>query len=75
MNLIYSWLKEYVDVDLPIADLAHALTMLGMEVENVRLVGLPEPLEKQAGITFHGLAWDPKKFVVARVGLGNEPAL
>jgi phenylalanyl-tRNA synthetase beta chain len=67
MELVYSWLKEYVDVDLPIVDLAHALTMLGMEVENVRLVGLPQPEGENTGITFHGLAWDPEKFVVARV--------
>ncbi len=67
MELVYSWLKEFVDVNLPIVDLANALTMLGMEVENVRLVGLPEPEGKNTGITFHGLAWDPKKFVVARV--------
>ena len=67
MELVYSWLKEYVDVDLPIVDLAHALTMLGMEVENIRLVGLPEPEGENTGITFHGLAWDPEKFVVARV--------
>ncbi len=67
MELVYSWLKEYVDVGLPIVDLAHALTMLGMEVENVRLVGLPKPEGDNTGITFHGLAWDPEKFVVARV--------
>jgi len=67
MELVYSWLKEYVDVDLPIVDLAHALTMLGMEVENIRLVGLPEPESENIGITFQGLAWDPEKFVVARV--------
>ena len=67
MELVYSWLKEYVDVNLPIVDLAHSLTMLGMEVENVRLVGLPKPEGKNTGITFHGLAWDPEKFVVARV--------
>jgi phenylalanyl-tRNA synthetase beta chain len=67
MEIVYSWLKEYVDIDLPIVDLAHSLTMLGMEVENVRLVGLPKPDQKNTGITFHGLDWNPEKFVVARV--------
>ncbi|MDO9545186.1 MAG: phenylalanine--tRNA ligase subunit beta [Pelolinea sp.] len=67
MELVYSWLKEYVDVDLPIVDLAHALTMLGMEVENVRLLGYPKPDGGNTGISFHGLEWDPEKFVVARV--------
>ena len=41
--------------------------MLGMEVEDVRLVGLAKPEDKNAGITFHGLEWDKDKFVVARV--------
>jgi phenylalanyl-tRNA synthetase beta chain len=66
MELVYSWLKEYVEIDKPLTEIGHALTMLGTEVEDVRLVGLPEPAEHQ-GITFHGLAWDREKIVVARV--------
>jgi len=66
MELVYSWLKEYVNIDKPLTVIGHALTMLGTEVEDVRLVGLPEPAEHQ-GITFHGLAWDREKIVVARV--------
>ena len=67
MELVYSWLKEYVDIDVSLTALGNALTMLGMEVEDVRLVGLPKPEDKTAGITFHGLEWDREKFVVARV--------
>ena len=67
MELVHSWLKEYVDVDISLVELGNALTMLGMEVEKVRLVGLPEPQAENAGITFHGLAWDPEKIIVARV--------
>jgi len=67
MNLVYSWLKDYVDIDLSITELANALTMLGLEVENVRLVGLPEPEGDTTGVTFHGLTWDKEKIVVARV--------
>lgn len=67
MELVYSWLKDYVDVDLSLVELGNALTMLGMEVEEVRLVGLPKPQEGKAGITFHGLAWEPDKIVVGRV--------
>jgi len=66
MELVYSWLKEYVNIDKPLTEIANALTMLGTEVEDVRLVGLPEPAEHQ-GITFHGLEWDREKIVVARV--------
>jgi phenylalanyl-tRNA synthetase beta chain len=67
MELVYSWLKEYVDIDVSLTTLGNAMTMLGMEVEDVRLVGLPKPEDKTAGITFHGLEWDREKFVVARV--------
>ena len=40
MELVYSWLKEYVDVDLPIVDLAHALTMT-----------MAAPMAKRAGMS------------------------
>jgi len=91
MELVYSWLKEYVELDQPLTaptvtsagglpssgvsahspsnalpSIGNALTMLGMEVEDVRLVGLAEPAEHH-GITFHGLEWARDKFVVARV--------
>jgi phenylalanyl-tRNA synthetase beta chain len=67
MNLVLSWLKDYVDIDLSITELAHALTMLGLEVENVRLVGLPEPEGDTTGVTFQGLPWNKEKFIVAQV--------
>ncbi len=67
MELVLSWLKEYVEVDIPLPDLAHALTMLGLEVEDVRLIGLPMPEGETKGFTFHGLEWDREKFVVARI--------
>jgi phenylalanyl-tRNA synthetase beta chain len=67
MELVLSWLKEYVEVDIPLPDLAQALTMLGLEVEDIRLIGLPKPQGDTKGFTFHGLEWDPQKFVVAQV--------
>ena len=39
MKVPLSWLREFVDVDLPVSDLAHRLTMAGLEVEDVHLVG------------------------------------
>jgi len=67
MQLVLSWLKEYVDVNMPLPDLAHALTMLGLEVEDIRLVGLPKPQGDSRGFSLHGLEWDAEKFVVARI--------
>ncbi len=47
-----SWLKEYVPVDIPTAELAHRLTMAGVEV---------------GGIKETGAEWDPGKVVVGEV--------
>ncbi len=39
MLIPISWLKRYVPVDMPAQDLAHRLTMAGLEVDEVREVG------------------------------------
>ena len=39
MRVPLSWLKEYVPVTMPVADLAHRLTMAGIEVGAVEQVG------------------------------------
>src|SRR5512141_6705 len=66
MRVPISWLKDFVDIDLPIPELAHLMTMAGLEVEEVRYVGLPMSTEgTDAKVT--GLQWDPEKLVVASV--------
>jgi len=39
MKVPLSWLREYVNVDLPPAELAHRLTMAGVEVGEVTSIG------------------------------------
>jgi len=39
MKVPLSWLKQYVDVNLPAQDLAHRLTMAGIEVGEVEVIG------------------------------------
>jgi len=39
MKLPLSWLKQYIDVDLPAQELAHRLTMAGIEVGEVDVIG------------------------------------
>ena len=39
MKIPLSWLREYVDIDLPPRDLAHRLTMSGNEVGEVEVIG------------------------------------
>ena len=39
MKLSINWLKDYVDVDMPTDELAHVLTMTGLEVEGIEPLG------------------------------------
>ncbi len=43
MKIPLSWIKDFVDIDLPIPELCHQLTMAGLEVEEIPSVGLPMP--------------------------------
>ncbi|MGD8622254.1 MAG: hypothetical protein PVH60_09885, partial [Anaerolineales bacterium] len=69
MKVPISWLTDYVDIDLSITDLAHRLTLAGLEVEEIRFVGLPLPEEigQDAQTYITGLAWDPDKIVVGEI--------
>lgn len=76
MKVPISWLKEYVDIDIPIEELAHKLTMAGLEVEEITYIGLPMPngpLEGRSGghtrpeTKISGLEWAPDKIVTAAV--------
>ncbi len=67
MKLPLSWLKEYVDIDLSLEQLARLLTMAGLEVEEITLVGLPMPPEEHLQFKYTGLTWEKDKFVVAQV--------
>ena len=51
MKVPISWLKDFVDIDLPIEELVHRMTLAGLEVEQVRYVGLPLPEGKFEGHT------------------------
>ena len=35
MKISYNWLKEYIDFDIPPAELGDILTMIGLEVEGI----------------------------------------
>lgn len=76
MKVPISWLKDFVEITVPLEELARRLTMAGLEVEEIRYVGLPLPgsskgigsgghLEPETKIS--GIEWDPKKIVVAQL--------
>ena len=67
MKAPISWLKDFVEIDLPVAHLAHLLTMAGMEVEEIRIIGLPLPEPGSTTARVTGLSWDREKIVAAEV--------
>lgn len=68
MKAPLSWIKDYVALDdLNIEEIADKLTMLGLEVEGMLLVGLSKPALEKHQFKYEGLSWAPDKFVVAEV--------
>ena len=37
-----SWLRDYVDIDIPAEALAERLTLAGLEVAHIHYIGLPQ---------------------------------
>jgi phenylalanyl-tRNA synthetase beta chain len=75
MKVPLSWVRDFVDIDVPILELAHRLTLAGLEVTGIRSVGLEFPTRvsenedaghgAQAMVT--GLAWAKDKIVVGEI--------
>jgi len=67
MKLVLSWLKEFVDIDCSLEELARTMTMIGLEVEEIQLIGLPRPRVEHLENVYTGLEWEKDKVVVAEV--------
>jgi phenylalanyl-tRNA synthetase beta chain len=67
MKVPLSWLREYVDITLPVAQLVERLTTAGLEVSGVRPVGLPAPEGVRVKPEDVGPVWDRDKIMVAEV--------
>lgn len=71
MKVPVSWIKDFVDITLPLEDLSHRLTMAGLEVEEILFVGLPMPANVTGGnlreVKMSGISWDREKIVVAEI--------
>ncbi len=65
MKVPLSWLREYVDVTLPIGELARRLTLAGLEVGGARAFGLPMP--EGLKVEEPGPIWAKDKVVTAQV--------
>ena len=67
MKVPLSWLKDFVDIDISVAELAGLITMAGMEVEAIQIVGLPMPKVGSVDAALSGLEWDREKIVVGSI--------
>src|SRR5687767_66339 len=59
-----SWLKEYVDIDIPAELLAERLTVAGLEVAHITYLGVPQQVVKGVKwpVSDH-LVWDRDKLL------------
>ncbi len=76
MKVPLSWVKDFVDIDLPVEELAKLLTLAGLEVEELIFVGLPLPEgkievhasgEQRQETKISGLEWEREKIVVGSI--------
>ncbi len=77
MKAPISWIKDFVDIDIPVEELAERLTMTGLEVDGIQMVGLAAAYASPVGVhgsgsaegsAVSGLAWEPDKLVVGAGG-------
>jgi phenylalanyl-tRNA synthetase beta chain len=67
MKVPLKWLAEYVPLTVPVAELVERLTLAGLEVSGVRLIGVPVPEGLRVKSSEAGPVWPPDKIVMARV--------
>lgn len=67
MKLPLSWLKEYVELIISVPDLIEKLTISGLEVISIKLVGVPAPEGLRCKIDEPGPVWAKDKILTAKV--------
>ena len=75
MKVPISWLKEYVDINLPIEELAHRLTLAGLEVEEIRYVVLPIIAPSLIGVALFGFTLSYDEFARTLLTAGSYNTL
>lgn len=65
MRVPLSWLKDFVDIPIPVHELADKLTFAGLEVENVEYIGIAPPERQVASADV--LAWDRNKIFIGQL--------
>ncbi len=67
MKIPLNWLREYVHWTLPVAELAERLTLAGLEVSGVRLLGIPAPEGLRVKSEDVGPVWARDRIFVGQV--------
>ncbi len=67
MRVPLNWLREYVDVSLPLGELVERLTLAGLEVGSVQVFGLPAPERVPCKIEHPGPVWDRDKILIGQI--------
>jgi phenylalanyl-tRNA synthetase beta chain len=63
-----SWIKDYVDIDIPVELLAERLTVAGLEVAHVNYIGVPQQhVDGVVMPTSNHLVWDREKLLHGRI--------
>ncbi len=68
MQVPISWLRDYVDIDIPVELLAERLTLAGLEVGGITYIGVPQGFVE--GVRFpksDHLVWDRDKIVLGAI--------
>ncbi|MYF98703.1 phenylalanine--tRNA ligase subunit beta [Candidatus Poribacteria bacterium] len=75
MNVTLNWLKNYIDFDFSAHDLADRLTMLGIEVESVKQLGVALDSVVVGKVTSIRPHPNADKLVLCQVDIGKQDAL
>lgn len=67
MKLPLSWLKEFVDLTCTVPELIDKLTLAGLEVINVKLIGVAAPEGLRCKIDEPGPVWAKDKIITAKI--------
>ena len=49
MKVLWSWLKEYIDIELPLEEIGRLMSSAGLELDSLQVVGLPLPVMEKQG--------------------------
>src|ERR1051325_11051967 len=67
MKIPLSWLRDYIDITLPPAQLIERMTLAGLEVGGTRVLGVPIPEGVRVKPEERGPVWERDKIVTAKV--------